>query len=72
MFSKIDVNGANTHPLYTYLKQTCGGTMGDFIKWNFSKFLVNRAGIPVKRYAPNVNPVDIEADIVELLKSESK
>uniref|UniRef100_K1Q2K8 Glutathione peroxidase n=1 Tax=Magallana gigas TaxID=29159 RepID=K1Q2K8_MAGGI len=56
MFSKIDVNGNNAHPLYKYLKAKQGGTLGDFIKWNFTKFLVNKEGKPVKRYAPNTEP----------------
>jgi len=62
MFSKIDVNGNNTHPLFSYLKHKQGGTLGNFIKWNFTKFLVDKNGIPVKRYAPNVDPFDAEKD----------
>uniref|UniRef100_A0A8W8IU74 Glutathione peroxidase n=1 Tax=Magallana gigas TaxID=29159 RepID=A0A8W8IU74_MAGGI len=62
MFSKIDVNGNNAHPLYKYLKAKQGGTLGDFIKWNFTKFLVNKEGKPVKRYAPNTEPFSIEKD----------
>jgi glutathione peroxidase-family protein len=69
MFSKIDVNGDNAHPLYQYLKHICGGTLGDNIKWNFSKFLVDKNGIPVKRYAPPTKPLDIEKDILNLLKA---
>jgi phospholipid-hydroperoxide glutathione peroxidase len=49
MFSKINVNGNDAHPLYKFLKDKQSGTFGDFIKWNFSKFLVNKEGIPVKR-----------------------
>ncbi|KAI8773150.1 Glutathione peroxidase 1 [Biomphalaria glabrata] len=67
MFSKIEVNGKNAHPLYKYLKHVQKGTLGDFIKWNFSKFLVNREGKPVNRYAPNVEPFAIEKDISKLL-----
>jgi len=70
MFSKINVNGGDAHPLYKYLKSKVDGTFGNFIKWNFSKFLVNREGIPVKRYGPNVEPKNIEADILKLLKNE--
>ncbi len=68
MFSKINVNGDDAHPLYKFLKKKVGGTLGDFIKWNFSKFLVDKNGIPVERYAPNFKPMDIEKYIVELLK----
>lgn len=60
LFEKIEVNGANTHPLWDFLKNTQRGTMGDFIKWNFSKFIIDRNGIPVGRFGPNVNPVDLE------------
>jgi phospholipid-hydroperoxide glutathione peroxidase len=50
MFSKINVNGNDAHPLYNFLKAQQHGTFGDFIKWNFSKFLVDAQGVPVKRY----------------------
>ena len=68
MFSKIDVNGNNAHPLYQYLKTKCGGTLVDAIKWNFTKFLVDKNGVPIKRYAPNVKPLDIEKDFENLLE----
>jgi glutathione peroxidase len=68
MFSKIEVNGDNTHPLYTYLKTEAKGLLGsEKIKWNFTKFLVNREGEVIKRYAPNTEPKDIAADIKALL-----
>jgi len=64
MFSKINVNGDGAHPLYKWLKNQKGGILGiDAIKWNFTKFLVDKNGVPVKRYAPNVDPKDIEPDI---------
>ncbi|PFX30086.1 Glutathione peroxidase [Stylophora pistillata] len=66
MFSKINVNGANALPLYKYLKSRLKGTLGSFIKWNFGKFLCNRDGKPVKRYAPSVQPLDIAKDIEAL------
>jgi glutathione peroxidase len=72
MFSKINVNGAGAHPLYKYLTSKLGGTFGSFIKWNFSKFLVDRDGVPVKRYSPTTNPKDLEEDIVKLLAGNSK
>ena len=71
MFSKIKVNGDEAHPLYKYLKSKVDGTFGSFIKWNFSKFLVDRSGMPVKRYAPTTEPKDIEADIVKLLEQKA-
>lgn len=67
MFSKIDVNGENTHPLYLYLKKEAGGFVTDSIKWNFTKFLVDKDGKVVERYAPSVTPAEIEADIEKLL-----
>ena len=66
-FSKIDVNGENEAPLYTYLKGEKGGILGTKIKWNFTKFLVDRKGNVVERYAPTVTPVRMEPKITELL-----
>ncbi|XP_049787402.1 uncharacterized protein LOC126190855 isoform X1 [Schistocerca cancellata] len=56
MFEKIDVNGDNAHPLWKYLKYKQGGTLGDFIKWNFTKFIIDKNGQPVERHSPNTNP----------------
>jgi glutathione peroxidase len=67
MFAKIDVNGANAHPLYAYLKHEKPGLFGDRIKWNFTKFLVDRDGTVVARYAPLTKPKDLEAPIAKLL-----
>lgn len=66
-FAKIDVNGEKEIPLYTFLKKEQGGVLGSKIKWNFTKFLVDRSGNVVKRYAPTVEPKDIEADIKKYL-----
>jgi glutathione peroxidase-family protein len=62
MFSKIDVNKSTAHPLYQYLKHKQGGILGSFIKWNFSKFLVDKNGIAVKRYAPTMEPDSIKKE----------
>ncbi|XP_053670775.1 uncharacterized protein LOC128721085 isoform X3 [Anopheles nili] len=67
VFAKIDVNGDGAHPLYKYLKHKQGGTLGDSIKWNFAKFLVNKDGQPVDRYAPTTSPNSIVKDINKLL-----
>jgi len=67
MFSKIDVNGENAHPLYKYLKNALPGTLTNEIKWNFTKFLLDRKGNPIKRFAPNVKPEEITDDIEKLL-----
>ena len=66
-FSKIDVNGENESPLYKYLKSQKGGVFGSNIKWNFTKFLVDKDGNVVSRYAPTVTPEKIDGDIRELL-----
>lgn len=66
-FAKIEVNGKRAHPLYAFLKAQQGGVMGSNIKWNFTKFLVDRDGNVVKRYAPSVKPQSIEKDIRALL-----
>ncbi|MBU2870843.1 glutathione peroxidase [Colwellia sp. E2M01] len=68
LFNKIDVNGDNADPLFVYLKQQAPGILGSkSIKWNFTKFLVNRQGEVIKRYAPTTKPEDITADIEKLL-----
>ena len=67
MFAKIDVNGPNAHPLYKYLTQEKRGLFGGSIKWNFTKFLVDRAGKVVARYAPTTKPKDLEQPIAALL-----
>jgi len=67
MFAKVDVNGSKAHPLFGWLRDEQGGVLGDAIKWNFTKFLINREGKAVGRYAPTVAPEDIEADIRTLL-----
>lgn len=64
MFAKVDVNGANAHPLWKWLKEQKGGLLGiDAIKWNFTKFLVGRDGRVLKRYAPTDKPESLRADI---------
>ncbi len=67
MFAKTDVNGKDAHPVFQWLRSESGGLLGDAIKWNFTKFLVDREGRVVRRYAPTVDPADIEADILALL-----
>lgn len=59
MFSKIEVNGENAHPIYKYLKKESGGIFGSKIKWNFTKFLVDAGGTPVKRFSPTTKPEKI-------------
>ena len=68
LFSKIEVNGAASHPLYAHLKEQAPGVLGSKrIKWNFTKFLVNLQGKVVKRYAPSTKPEAIASDIEALL-----
>jgi glutathione peroxidase len=63
MFSKIDVNGKHAHPIFKYLKKNLPGTFGNSIKWNFTKFLIDPDGKPLKRYAPTTTPEKIDQDI---------
>lgn len=63
MFAKVDVNGPNAHPLFSWLKSGLRGMEDDAISWNFTKFLVGRDGQVIKRYGSNVEPAEIEGDI---------
>jgi len=68
LMEKITVNGHDTHPLYEYLKSSARGILGSKnIKWNFTKFLINKNGEVVKRYAPTTKPEALKADIEKLL-----
>lgn len=69
IFEKIYVNGKKAHPLYNFLRAKIGGIMGSSIKWNFTKFLCDRDGIPIERYAPPTKPYDFKKDILELLNN---
>jgi len=71
LFAKVDVKGAGIHPLFDYLTNTKKGLLGSAIKWNFTKFLVDKDGQVVKRYAPTTKPEAIIPDIEKLLESES-
>jgi len=63
LFSKIEVNGDDAHPLYRWLREEKSGVLGDAIKWNFTKFLVGRDGAVISRYAPTTTPDKLAADI---------
>ncbi|HET7570223.1 MAG TPA: glutathione peroxidase [Gammaproteobacteria bacterium] len=69
LFAKIDVNGPNTHPLYRYLKTKRSGLFGNRIKWNFTKFLVDRDGRVCKRYAPTVTPDRIAGELAGFMRT---
>ena len=72
IFSKIDVNGAHEHKIYTYLKKRAPGVLGTTkIKWNFTKFLIDHKNILVKRYAPQTAIIEIRKDIVEIISDET-
>ncbi|KAL6875629.1 hypothetical protein ACP4OV_013142 [Aristida adscensionis] len=71
IFDKINVNGKEAASLYKYLKSQKGGFLGDGIKWNFTKFLVNKDGKVIERYAPTTSPLKIENDIQKLLDTTS-
>ncbi len=68
VYAKIDVNGEHADPLFQYLRSQKGGVLGNAIKWNFTKFLVDRQGQVVARYAPNVAPLQLAADIQALIE----
>ena len=67
MFDKIDVNGDSAHPLYQYLRREKSGLLGSAIKWNFTKFLIDRSGKVIGRYAPTTTPESLTRDIEALL-----
>ena len=70
IFSKVDVKGGDAHPLFSFLTREKKGLLGtENIKWNFTKFLVNKEGEPVSRYAPSTTPDKIQSDIENLLNS---
>lgn len=70
IMAKVSVNGSDTAPVYDWLKESAPGILGtEMIKWNFTKFLVGKDGKVIKRYAPNVEPKDIAADIEAALKA---
>ena len=66
-FAKVEVNGPNAAPLFKYLKDRQGGVLGDNIKWNFTKFLVDRDGEVIDRFAPTVTPAKLEDRVKEVL-----
>ena len=63
MFAKVDVNGADAHPLFEWLKAETAGLLGGRVKWNFTKFLVGRDGRVIRRYAPTTEPADLADDV---------
>lgn len=67
MFEKVDVNGTNTAPVYQWLKKQLPGWFGNKVKWNFTKFLIDKNGKPLKRFAPITRPAKMEADIKKAL-----
>jgi len=67
MFAKIDVNGSGAHPLYKYLSSARAGLLGPSLKWNFTKFLIDRQGKVAGRYPPNVRPESLKREIEALL-----
>ena len=67
LFAKIEVNGKNAHPLYVWLRRQKGGLLGNSIKWNFTKFLVDKAGVVRARFAPMTKPERLVREVAELL-----
>tara|TARA_B100001750_G_scaffold234154_1_gene235156 strand:+ start:505 stop:1005 length:501 start_codon:yes stop_codon:yes gene_type:complete len=72
LFSKIEVNGPGAHPLFKYLTSSKPGLLGsEKIKWNFTKFLINKNGEPVKRFSPQTKPEQISSDITDLIEAKN-
>ncbi|MHA7830402.1 MAG: glutathione peroxidase [Flagellimonas sp.] len=67
MFAKIDVNGSNAHPIFKHLKSQLSGLLGGKIKWNFTKFLIDKTGKPIKRFAPTTEPNAMVSYIEKIL-----
>lgn len=67
MFAKVNVNGESAHPIYKYLKKELNGTFGNNVKWNFTKFLIDTNGKPLKRFSPLTKPQKIEKHIISML-----
>ena len=68
VMKKVEVNGSNTHPLYEYLKSEKTGILTEAIKWNFTKFLVDRDGNVIKRYSPQTEPSEIEEELKDIIE----
>lgn len=71
MFAKTNVNGADAHPLYKYMKRVQGGWLSNAIKWNYTKFLINRKGVPIYRSSPQTSPDSMEDMIVKELNTKA-
>ncbi len=67
LFSKVNVNGAEAHPVFKYLRKQLPGAIGDSVKWNFTKFLIDRNGNPVKRFSPTTDPLKLAGKVESLL-----
>ncbi len=67
MFAKVDVNGENAHQVFTYLKKELGGWFGSKIKWNFTKFLIDATGKPIKRFSPTTKPEEIDKYLEKMI-----
>ena len=67
MFAKVDVNGENAHPVFKYLKSELGSLLGSKVKWNFTKFVIDKNGKPVKRFAPTTKPESMEKYLQKIL-----
>ena len=67
MFANVDVNGSGTHPIFSHLKSKKGGFLGSSIKWNFTKFMINKEGKVVERFSPTTKPEEIEKYLIRIL-----
>ena len=70
VFAKVDVNGRNAHPVFQFLRSRLSDILGSSIKWNWTKFLCDRDGVPVQRFSPSASPLSIEPAIEKLLEQQ--
>lgn len=72
MFAKVDVNGQSAHPVFKFLRSHLSDILGSSVKWNWTKFLCDRNGMPVKRFSPPSNPLSLRAEIEKLLDQQAR
>lgn len=71
MFAKVDVNGSSAHPVFAFLRSRLSDVLGSSVKWNFTKFLCDRDGVPVQRFSPTANPLSLKPAIEALLDKQA-
>ena len=72
VFAKVDVNGKNAHPVFKFVRSHLSDILGSSVKWNWTKFLCDRDGVPVKRFSPPTSPLSLKAEIEKLLDQQAR